>query len=253
MYVTGTEIWNSWSNMAFIIVGIAGIVERSWRWQRETEIGTGKGRESEKVFHELLTSPTPAFLLCDLLIITVGVGSYLFHSTRLYVWQLSDELPMSLLLAGYSWVQREIYLRDKDGEGWDERKRRRFLSTLLSYLYALLLICSWYGYLVLQNHSLFVSFFSVQIGFTIGAYVLGGKFQGTSAGWHHEIASMACMIAGKALWELERDLYKEGRCPVDWGNVEYYLHAWWHVFSAAGHYYCCVILSVRGLQFYNGV
>ena len=51
------------------------------------------------------------------------------------------------------------------------------------------------------------------------------------------------MIVGKLLWEYERSLHSLNTCPTNGKDVEYYLHAWWHAFSAAGHYYWC-----RGIE-----
>ena len=42
MTITGAEKWNSISNIAFIIVGILGIVERKRRWNLDLDQETGK-------------------------------------------------------------------------------------------------------------------------------------------------------------------------------------------------------------------
>lgn len=78
-------------------------------------------------------------------------------------------------MCSYSVIQREMYLSGKEGETWDERNKRMKLSKCLTSLYALIIAGCWFAYLVLQSHKLFVDFFNLQVGITIGAYVVGGR------------------------------------------------------------------------------
>jgi dihydroceramidase len=64
------EFWNSFSNLAFILLASAG----AWRaYKNSLDVG---------------------FILGYLSIIVVGFGSYAFHATLIYEMQLLDELPM---------------------------------------------------------------------------------------------------------------------------------------------------------------
>ena len=64
------EFWNSISNAAFILLSLHGIYY-CLRHEHEKQL-----------------------LLCHLGILIVGVGSWAFHATLRYEFQLLDELPM---------------------------------------------------------------------------------------------------------------------------------------------------------------
>ena len=74
------EFWNTISNLAFIIVGVMGIIQ-AIRHRYE-----------------------PRFVLIAIGITIVGFGSSAFHGTLLYEYQMADELPMiwSIMVWNYA-------------------------------------------------------------------------------------------------------------------------------------------------------
>ncbi|KAJ1727839.1 hypothetical protein LPJ61_004367, partial [Coemansia biformis] len=64
------EFWNTSTNMAFFALALFGM----WRVRAMKQEGR--------------------FLLCYVGMLVVGLGSWLFHMTLQYQWQLADELPM---------------------------------------------------------------------------------------------------------------------------------------------------------------
>ena len=48
-------------------------------------------------------------------------------------------------------------------------------------------------------------------------------------------AFLALIVGGKVAWELERELWRRGACPRSAANPLFWLHALWHVLSAAAH------------------
>ncbi len=66
------ETWNSFSNLVYVAVALYAI------WAHNSKV----------------TKLHPRFLLVYLLLIAIGIGSFLFHASLLREYQLFDELPM---------------------------------------------------------------------------------------------------------------------------------------------------------------
>lgn len=45
------------------------------------------------------------------------------------------------------------------------------------------------------------------------------------------------LAIAKTCWQYERYLYNTGQCETDITSYKYYLHSYWHIGSAASHYY----------------
>ncbi|KAJ2858724.1 hypothetical protein GGI22_003281, partial [Coemansia erecta] len=90
------EFWNTSTNLVFFALALLGMYK-----VRTT------GQENR-------------FLICYMAMLIVGLGSWLFHMTLQYQWQLADELPnvkvgsdilVSLALVAYSTVVTLVYVQ----------------------------------------------------------------------------------------------------------------------------------------------
>lgn len=153
---------------------------------------------------------------CNKSLCLVGIGSFLFHYYGTYLFQLMDEIPMSLLTYYYFCMIHQglnlklVYLR----------------------LYVFFLYVSYFFYIATMDYNVFKAIMSVQIGITIlGTSILVKTVRQKVC----FSVSVIYLLAAKLLWEYERYLYKNNICPTS--GLSYFLHSFWHIGSAMGHYY----------------
>jgi dihydroceramidase len=106
------EFWNTVSNLVMIVLPLYGIY---WSFKHNAKIP----KNSITVFHVPKT-----VIWCNIGLILVGIGSWMFHMTLLYSMQLLDEIPMIfgsgiLVYANYDLLQN-----------WSEFKRERLRKNL---------------------------------------------------------------------------------------------------------------------------
>jgi hypothetical protein len=193
--VRAHEYANTASNVAFVAFAVAGL--RDCRSRR---------------------LPRP-FVAAELSLCVVAVGSVLFHGTKTWLGELLDEVPMLGLAVVYLWT---------------------VVGLLPPRWAAPAMVCGGGGaaaglahYLRHRDHAFFSLLFTLQvlapalIAFS-SAPALGVR-RGT---WY---AFLALILGGKVAWELERELWRRGACPASAANPLFWLHALWHVLSAAAH------------------
>lgn len=200
MFSNVVETYNSLSSAVFIVCGAVGLV-----------LSHTQGLDT-------------SFHYTEAMLVMVGAGSVLFHATASLAGELLDELPMSLLAFGYVW--------QLDGLHWLTRRPWR------SAFYAgnvVGVVIAFAAYLVLAQHALFVLLFTGQ--------VVVAAFTTLDAAWALHCSTfwwwsfLVSMLLGKACWELERSLWRNGSCP-NANAATHYLHSIWHFASCTAHV-CC--------------
>lgn len=87
------EFWNATSNLFYIAVGVGEVI-RLWRLR-------GRLFKSSKIVIR------KRFLIAFALLTLVGAGSFGFHSTLLYPWQMMDEVPMLFMICHLVYCLRD--------------------------------------------------------------------------------------------------------------------------------------------------
>lgn len=125
--VTQKETYNTLSNAIYLAVALSGVYERA---QGITARGHHQQGKAKK-YH-------PCFFAADLTAALVGLGSFLFHRSGLWVFQVADELPMSLLLFVYFMIQKQLYMVELErgaasagSTSWISRKAKVAWSGML--------------------------------------------------------------------------------------------------------------------------
>lgn len=168
----------------------------------------------------------PEIATANMVICMVGAGSLIFHSTSTFLGQICDEGAMTFLAYRYFRITREIIDRNEDTPP--------HFTSVYDRLYIGMVGIGWLIYLSSRVHEVFLTMFTLQIAYPI---IMTVYIPTTS----HEKVLMGCgflsLGLGKAGWEYERYLYREGLCPTSLYDPLYYLHSMWHCQSAMAHYY----------------
>lgn len=151
----------------------------------------------------------------------IGLGSFAFHGTMRYAFQLCDELPM------IGFVHAAL-LAKVSSPGMHPRITTRYQSRVWSA--GVTLLCAGFvvAYLILDSYDLFVN------GFT--ALVLLDTAVGFTCRMHQPItkycakACLVCVVIAKSAWEIENRFCRVS--PNVWP-----LHCVWHVLSCLAVYY----------------
>ncbi|KAJ2720025.1 alkaline ceramidase ydc1 [Coemansia sp. Benny D115] len=189
------EFWNTTTNLAFFALAAFGI------W---------KVRSSKQEYR---------FVLCYLGMLIVGLGSWLFHMTLQYQWQLADELPthaktgtdvaVALWLFAYSAVVTLVYLRIR---------KPVFHQVAYGLEVALILVRSVMHQVEIRRTN-WHAYREMRQLFWLGVGSFGGAF---------------------VLWNMDNvwcAQLRAVRSAVPWAVAPLFqLHAYWHVGTALGCY-----------------
>lgn len=174
----------------------------------------------------------------------VGLGSFAFHATLLFHWQLADELPMVYVASIGCWV---LYDRSP---GFSFNSPRALITLLMTV--ALDALFTW-SYIINRNpvyHQVVFGTIASAIGVRI-AYLLNwseessrlpddkkaeiGSVFGTGAG---------LFIFGFFIWNLDNifcEPLTAWKTAVGWPLAFLFEgHAWWHIFTGTGTYFMVV-------------
>ncbi|ODV62541.1 ceramidase [Ascoidea rubescens DSM 1968] len=181
------------------------------------------------------------FQLTFFLFCVVGIGSWLFHMTLLYHYQLLDELPMVYATCVPFW---SLY-----SSNMTLRNRKWFAGTLVSVLVVLTLI-----YIELRN-SIYqqVAYALLNVLVVYKSYQLTKKVDRLKyqKQWNHLYRSMMIGVwtfnLGFLCWNLDNiycDFFIELRRQV---GLPYGMliegHGWWHIFTGIGVYNFVIFLE----------
>jgi len=226
------EFTNTLSNLVFV----------SWAMY-----GVKKCRE-EKL-------PLP-LALCQVGIALVGVGSFLFHATLRYEWQLGDELPMIFCCAFITYVAFDT--------GSASLPRTRFVSCLpyILVIYSLVVCAIYLRYPNPVFHQ--VAYGLIQTVATFrSAYTARGAPEGTFREQKNKADAIRYLLIGSAtfltgflVWNIDnlfcdRISHLKEYLGTPWSFV-LEGHAWWHLATGTGSYLIVVGLQLMSLSLKEG-
>jgi hypothetical protein len=207
----GNEVWmaefyNSITNSAFVIASFLGL----WR------VANNNGKTT--------SSNLPAILAAEfIMMIGVGVGSFLFHSHQSRAAQVADELPMSLLMLAYNYCLRGLHPITTH-----PNLSRFFYQGSLAVVGGL-----WAVYVCTGIYDVFLFCFTIQVISTLAISYDAGRRVNHPPNMF--FTSVFFLVAGKLLWEYERYLHRNDMCDSPGTML---LHPLWHIGAALSHYYC---------------
>jgi hypothetical protein len=155
---------------------------------------------------------------CNVALLFVGIGSFYFHATESYYGEIMDEVPMSILAYNY-FICLNNY---KNGEQYN-------------IIYKYVLIAFWSVYIATKTYDLFLILFAFQLAIVLYTFVF--KVNKTSYQKVNLAKAIIALAIAKGCWQYERHLYETEQCETDVTSYRYYLHSYWHIGSAASHYY----------------
>jgi len=193
------EFWNAFSSiLTFVVVGVYALVR-------------GRGALDWRLANIWIA------------LISVGVGSFLFHATMRFSCEVLDELPMLFLVF--------CGVVSKDDAHWMTSGSRR---TLVHAVAASVCLGGSYLYISLGVYNIFLHVFTVIVllDFAIslacavrpdpyGSRVVGGLLA----------AYGLTLGSARLLWEMERR-----HCPAGRGGGLAWLHVAWHLLAAVACY-----------------
>ena len=185
-----------------------------------------------------------SFFVAEYALVVVALGSVSFHYTQDWLYEIADELPMSLLAVAYLYTIKELH--------WLVRGR---CARLLFPLMHVATVGGWFVYFSLRNFDVFQALFTAQIAGP--ALISLAAATSLDCSRKHWLLFLGLIVSGKALWTLERHLWATHSCPASALNPLYWLHAAWHVLSAAAHaaamvYHKELYLAARALNVVAG-
>ena len=193
------------------------------------------------------------FVLIGLGFALVGVGSWWFHMTLQYKYQLLDELPMVYATATPAWsllCEFDWKTKSKRDKSRISRTREVVMgilvagfATLLTWIYLV------FRYpLIFQASYGFLNFVVVGISGTF-AYQLTSRSPRVKKNLYMTMAiGVVLFVLGFVLWELDNTLcnvwihIRRHYLGLPWG-LFFEFHAWWHLLTGAGVYYYIVFLA----------
>lgn len=195
------EFWNTISNVVMIIPALAGAVY-SWRIGLE-----------------------PRFIILNLALFVVGIGSWLFHMTLKYEMQLLDELPM--IYGGCFFMYAILHYNRRSGE-------EGATKCILLFLYGVMITVL---YLFHPNPILHeLAYAVIVLKLAYDGFVISRKYP--QLRFLH-MSAIACYAIAFLLWTIDNRWcgnLRTGREQFPMMAPLLQLHAWWHFFSAYGTY-----------------
>ncbi|CAN6661604.1 alkaline ceramidase Ypc1p [Trichomonascus vanleenenianus] len=187
------------------------------------------------------------FLIVALGFATVGIGSWMFHMTLLYEYQLLDELPMIYATCVPYWI---VFSYGKSRA--DSVKVALQISSAAAILTAV--------YLYYRNptiHQAGYGFLNLVI--VVKSVALTHKYVDDQLARKHLrstlIIGLASFLGGYAIWNLDIHLCTTWRSTRRSIGMPYGLllefHGWWHLLTGLGVYYYIVYLEYLRLFLTN--
>lgn len=221
-----SEYWNSFSNLNTIVIGLILYCDSFYLivTPNDDNLGRRVTFSGKEQFNKILIIKRNLLFwlqLSTILIIIIGIGSFIFHSTSRYLGQLLDELSMiafiqCLILFIYSSNSCNII---------------DIYYPILVYLP--ILICNIFMILsiIYKNHSYFIkSFTIIVISSVCLSYIY--NFNNKLDNIYIHLAIIHIVIA-KVFWNIEQ---KYGKII----KYLYLLHSLWHTLSAISIYYAFI-------------
>nr|XP_018907790.1 PREDICTED: alkaline ceramidase 3 [Bemisia tabaci] len=178
------------------------------------------------------------FILCQILLLTVGLGSTAFHMTLLYEMQLFDELPMVWGTCVSVYILKNLSSEEPKqirNNGQNTLRKLVLASTLFFFAVSFTTIYLWWPQPFFQHTSfavlLFVSFY-LQYKITRNSQCsLCQKFLKFT---------IFFFVFGFSLWIIDKAACSQltslrARIPVYFNPVTQ-LHSWWHIFAGYASY-----------------
>ncbi|KAA1064660.1 hypothetical protein PGT21_010951 [Puccinia graminis f. sp. tritici] len=194
--------------------------------------------------------------LCQVGIIIIGIGSFLFHTTLQYGWQLADELPMIFGAAFSTYVIFDI--------GNPNLPRTRFVRSLpyLLSLYSFGVTAIYLRYRDPVFHQL--AFGAIQLLSTSRSVYLivtapketYREQKNKSDATRYILIGSATFLLGFLIWNVDNVLCDQiSRLKEYLGTPLSFIlegHAWWHLATGTGSYLSGVGLQLLALSLKEG-
>ncbi|KAA1130743.1 hypothetical protein PGTUg99_011124 [Puccinia graminis f. sp. tritici] len=194
--------------------------------------------------------------LCQVSIAIVGIGSFLFHATLQYEWQLADELPMIFCCAFSVYV-----IFDIGNPSLPQTLFVRSLPYLLSlYSFGFTALYLRYPYPVFLQ----VAFGAIQLLATSrSAYIVLTAPEGThrekknkADATYYVLTGSAIFIIGFLFWNLDNVFCDQISQLKEYLGTPWSFilegHAWWHLATGTGSYLSGVGLQLMSLSLKEG-
>lgn len=133
-------------------------------------------------------------------------GSFLFHGTSRYLFQILDEVPMLLI------TNEILFLFHKKTKYTSHPEMKVYVSRSTFFISLL--------YIISKNYEMFLFVFTVNI---LCLLFIGWKHKAKSKKYYY--LSCGSMLVGKTFWEIEQNF-------CGYNDYIYLLHSMWHLFSA---------------------
>jgi len=163
------------------------------------------------------------FLTSFACLAVVGLGSFMFHCTLRYHYQLLDELPMLACNKCFIYILKELN---------EEKRQTTILIGILLFLFGTCV----YSYVVLKLYSVFL--IAHGIGLSYLWWLMIPLFRTVrQSSWKMYKLSLYFYGTGLLIWTIE-NLY----CRF---VQDFYLHAMWHCLAGYGTYSFIVFLIIE--------
>lgn len=191
------------------------------------------------IYHAYHNRLEPRFIFTAFGFLLVGIGSWLFHMTLKYQFQLLDELPMIYATCIPFW---SVFSESKSAKG-------SLLVALGIFSAANTLTVI---YLYVKDPTLHQAAYGIlNAAIIFKSHLLANKYvrvEQARKNLHHTmIFGISIFILGYFLWNLDIHLCSAVRAKRrDWGIPYGFIlegHGWWHIFTGTGVYYYLVYLE----------
>jgi dihydroceramidase len=195
----------------------------------------------------------------NFLLFIVGIGTILFHSTLIYIWQLLDEIPMMLIVIEYYRILTQKITLKKHISLFNAKKIYYLLPFIIIsyYIHPKLQIVLFQGILSLCIINLLYTCYSINI-FLSKSNVMR-EDESMSRNLRPIVVTHAIDLTNELNYNLTFYHYKGLFIlitsliiwNIDNNYCQHYieLHAVWHVMTSIGMYYCNEIIKSYLLLF----